>query len=150
VSATILDGEGRVANEMASVSNCLRVSIVTPCLREAETLVICIRKALAAIGESNADGEVIVAANGSTDGSEKIAHNEDARIVHITVRGYGAALPAGITAARGERVLMADADERYNFSDLPKFLGKLEAGADDRDSLSFIWACPSVVGPSHL
>jgi glycosyltransferase involved in cell wall biosynthesis len=106
------------------------VTIVMPCLNEAETLAICVRKALDAIREANCPGEVIVADNGSNDGSQQIAVEEGACVVHVPTRGYGAALLAGITAARGQYVLMADADDSYNFSDLPRFLAALEAGAD--------------------
>jgi glycosyltransferase involved in cell wall biosynthesis len=106
------------------------VSIVLPCLNEAETLATCIRKALAAIGEANCTGEVVIADNGSTDGSQQIAIAEGARLVDVPSRGYGAALVGGIASARGEYVLMADADDSYNFFDLPKFLARLQSGAD--------------------
>jgi glycosyltransferase involved in cell wall biosynthesis len=113
-----------------AVSAGFEVSIMMPCLNEAETLAICIQKALAAIIETKCRGEVIVADNGSTDGSQLIATSEGARVVDVPIRGYGAALLAGITASRAEYVLMADADDSYNFGDLPKFLAGLEAGAD--------------------
>ena len=106
------------------------ITIVMPCLNEAETLAVCIRKALAAISEAGSAGEVLIADNGSTDGSQKIAVEEGARLVEVPVRGYGAALMAGITAAHGKYVLMADADDSYNFFDLSKFLSSLDAGAD--------------------
>lgn len=113
----------------------LAVSIVMPCLNEAETLATCVRKALQVIREVNCPGEVVVADNGSTDGSQQIAVREGARSVNVPIPGYGAALLAGITAANGEYVLMADADDNYNFFDLPKFLKSLEAGADLASSL---------------
>lgn len=106
------------------------ISIVMPCLNEAETLAVCVRKARLAISEAGAQGEVIVADNGSTDGSQAIAEAEGARVVPVAVRGYGAALRAGIEAADSEFILMADADDSYDFSHLPRFLAALEAGSD--------------------
>jgi glycosyltransferase involved in cell wall biosynthesis len=108
----------------------IAVSIVMPCLNEAETLGICIKKALAAIEEAGVLGEVVVADNGSDDGSIEIATAEGARVIHVPVRGYGAALIAGFEGARGEYVLMADADDSYEFSHLPRFLDALNAGSD--------------------
>ena len=93
----------------------IAVSIVMPCLNEAETLATCVRKAIAAIGATGLEGEVLVADNGSTDGSQGIATREGARVVNVPVRGYGAALMAGIESARGEYILMADADDSYDF-----------------------------------
>ena len=90
-----------------------------PCLNEAETLAICIRKALAAITASGLSGEVVIADNGSADGSLEIAAAEGARVINVPVRGYGAALVAGIEGARGNYVLMADADDSYEFGHLP-------------------------------
>lgn len=108
----------------------LKVTILMPCLNEAETLAVCIRKALAAISAVGFSGEVIVADNGSTDGSQHIAQVERARLIHVPVRGYGAALMAGIEAARGEYILMADADDSYDFEHLPRFVSALDRGAD--------------------
>lgn len=119
-----------VFEEGDSVSTEVTISIVMPCLNEAETLATCIRKALDAVGASNRTGEVLIADNGSTDGSQQIAIDEGARVIDVPIRGYGAALMAGIANARGKYVLMADADDSYNFYDLPKFLASLEAGAD--------------------
>lgn len=101
-----------------------------PCLNEAETLAMCIRKASAAINERGCSGEVVIADNGSTDGSRQIAIDEGARLVEVPTRGYGAALMAGILASRGVYVLMADADDSYNFFDLSAFIASLDAGAD--------------------
>lgn len=106
------------------------ISVVMPCLNEAETLAVCIRKAVKAIDAAGVSGEVIVADNGSTDGSQAIAIREGARVVNVAVRGYGAALMAGINAACSEYILMADSDDSYNFSHLPRFLAALESGAD--------------------
>ena len=106
------------------------VSIVMPCLNEAETLATCIRKAKQALWEQEIDGEVIVADNGSTDGSQAIALREGARLVEVTARGYGNALIGGITAARGRYVIMGDADDSYDFLDVPSFVVKLREGYD--------------------
>jgi len=108
----------------------LLVTILMPCLNEAETLAFCVRQAVDALRDNNISGEVVVADNGSTDGSQKIATNEGARVVPVPVRGYGAALIAGIEAARGKYILMADADASYHFEHLPRFLPKLEEGYD--------------------
>jgi glycosyltransferase involved in cell wall biosynthesis len=108
----------------------LTVTILMPCLNEAETLAFCVRQAVTALRDNNVAGEVVVADNGSTDGSQKIATEEGARIVNVPTRGYGAALIAGIEAARGKYVLMADADASYHFEHLPRFLPKLDEGYD--------------------
>ena len=101
-----------------------------PCLNEAETLAICVDKALAALRANNIAGEVIVADNGSTDGSQAIAQQHGALVIPVPVRGYGAALSAGIQASRGTYVLMADADDSYEFAHIPRFLAELRNGAD--------------------
>ena len=108
----------------------LDVTILMPCLNEAETLAVCVRKAKAAIDELGRPGEVLIADNGSTDGSQAIAIAEGARVVPVPIRGYGAALLAGIQAAQGEFILMADADESYDFSHLPRFVAALESGPE--------------------
>jgi glycosyltransferase involved in cell wall biosynthesis len=106
------------------------VTILMPCLNEAETLAFCVRQAVASLRDNNVVGEVLIADNGSTDGSQKIAVEEGARVVAVPVRGYGAALMAGIENARGKYILMADADASYDFGHLPRFLAKLEQGDD--------------------
>jgi len=108
----------------------LDLTILMPCLNEAETLAFCVRQAVEAIRASNVSGEVLVADNGSTDGSQAIATAEGARVVDVPTRGYGAALIAGIEAARGRYILMADADASYHFEHLPRFLPKLDEGYD--------------------
>ena len=108
----------------------LAVTILMPCLNEAETLAFCVRQAVAALRDNNVAGEVVVADNGSSDGSQKIATEEGARVVNVPTRGYGAALIAGIEAARGKYILMADADASYHFEHLPRFLPKLDEGYD--------------------
>lgn len=106
----------------------LEVSVVIPCLNEANSLAFCVNKAIAAFRESSLRGEVVVADNGSTDGSIEIAKSCGARVVHVEERGYGAALQAGITAALGEFVVMGDADDSYDFSEVPKFVAKWREG----------------------
>jgi glycosyltransferase involved in cell wall biosynthesis len=114
----------------APVAGAVELSVVLPCLNEAETLETCVRKALASIARLGISGEVIVADNGSTDGSQDIARRSGARVVDIPVRGYGAALQGGIEAARGQFVIMADADDSYDLSGLDPFVSKLREGFD--------------------
>jgi glycosyltransferase involved in cell wall biosynthesis len=108
----------------------LELSIVIPCLDEAETLEACIRKALAAIDEHRLRAEILVADNGSTDGSQAIAERLGARVVPIASRGYGSALRGGIEAARGEFVVMADGDDSYDFGEVNRYVDKLREGYD--------------------
>jgi hypothetical protein len=108
----------------------LDLSVVLPCLNEAETLAVCIDKAHESLRRLNLVGEVVVADNGSTDGSQDIARAHGARVIDVPRRGYGAALRAGITAARGEHVLMADADDSYALDDLGEFVTALRGGAE--------------------
>jgi glycosyltransferase involved in cell wall biosynthesis len=110
--------------------NPVELTVVMPCLNEAETLAVCVDKALTALRDNGIAGEVVVADNGSSDGSQAIAAEHGARVVAVPMRGYGAALNAGITAARGRFVLMADADDSYNFAHIPRFLAELRKGAD--------------------
>src|SRR5689334_20828310 len=106
----------------------MELSVVLPCLNEAETLEICIRKAQASITRLGVTGEVIVADNGSTDGSQAIAGRLGARVVDVPIRGYGAALQGGIESARGRFVIMADADDSYDLGGLDPFVAKLREG----------------------
>jgi len=108
----------------------IELSVVMPCLNEQETVGICVRKARSTLHEAGIAGEVIVADNGSTDGSIELAAAEGARVINITDKGYGNALKGGIGAARGEYVLMADSDDSYEFGHIPRFLEQLRAGAD--------------------
>lgn len=110
--------------------NQLTLSIVMPCLNEADTLEVCLRKAFRGIENSGVEGEVIVADNGSTDGSIEIAERLGARVVSVPEKGYGSALMGGIASAIGEFVIMGDADDSYDFLEVPKFVEKLEAGAE--------------------
>ncbi len=106
----------------------IELSILMPCLNEAETLEICIKKAQKALEDLNVNGEVIIADNGSTDGSPEIAASLGARVVHVAEKGYGSALQGGIKAARGKYIIMGDADDSYDFTNLGPFLEKLRDG----------------------
>lgn len=108
----------------------IELSVVMPCLNEAETLGVCIQKAWKGLADGHCHGEVIVADNGSTDGSQKIAADLGCRVVAVSDRGYGSALMGGIEAAEGRYVLMGDADDSYDFLQIPRFLEKLRQGAD--------------------
>ena len=112
-----VDGEGPV-----------EVSIVMPCLNEADTLATCIAKAQRALDDRKIEGEIIVADNGSTDGSQEIATSMGARVIDVEAKGYGNALMGGIAAARGKFVIMGDADDSYDFLEVPKFVEKLREG----------------------
>ena len=106
----------------------LELSVVMPCLNEALTVGRCVAKAVACLKRLGVRGEVVVADNGSTDGSQELARAAGARVVPAKERGYGAALQAGIAAARGTYVIMGDADDSYDFSDLEPFLTRMRAG----------------------
>jgi hypothetical protein len=106
------------------------VSVVIPCLNEAQSIAFCVDKAFAAYKSADIRGEVVVADNGSTDGSIEIAEAHGARIVHATTRGYGNALKKGIEEARGEFIIMGDADDSYDFSEVPKFVEKWREGSE--------------------
>ena len=106
----------------------VEVSVVLPCLDEAETVGTCVRKALSALRELGIDGEVVVADNGSTDGSQALAERAGARVVDVAEPGYGSALLAGIEAAHGRYVVMADADDSYDLAGLGPFVAKLREG----------------------
>jgi glycosyltransferase involved in cell wall biosynthesis len=108
----------------------IELSVVMPCLNERETVGVCVRKAMSALKDAGIPGEVIVADNGSTDGSVELAQAEGARVVNIEQKGYGSALKGGILAARGKYVLMADSDDSYDFSHAPRFVQQLRTGSD--------------------
>jgi glycosyltransferase involved in cell wall biosynthesis len=108
----------------------LELSVVMPCLNEADSLEICIKKAQRALREHKIVGEIIVADNGSTDGSQTIADNLGARVVNIEDKGYGNALMGGFAAARGKFIIMGDADDSYDFTALKCFVTKLREGYD--------------------
>jgi glycosyltransferase involved in cell wall biosynthesis len=101
-----------------------------PCLNEAETLEVCIVKAQRALQEAHITGEIIIADNGSTDGSLRIAERFGAKVVNVQAKGYGSALMGGIAAASGQYVVMGDADDSYDFGHIPRFVEQLREGAD--------------------
>lgn len=106
------------------------LSIVMPCLNEADTLETCIKKATACLVENNIQGEIIIADNGSTDGSQEIAVRNGARVVNVQKKGYGSALQGGIEEAQGKYIIMGDADDSYDFLNLYPFVKKLREGYD--------------------
>jgi glycosyltransferase involved in cell wall biosynthesis len=106
----------------------LELTILMPCLNEAETLAVCIGKARGFLQRTGIAGEVVIADNGSSDGSQEVAEREGARVVPVSLRGYGAALAAGIEAARGRYVIMGDADDSYDFANLDAFVAALREG----------------------
>ncbi len=106
------------------------LTILMPCLNEAETLATCIGKARQYLEESGVHGEIVIADNGSTDGSQQIARENGARVVDVPERGYGAALIGGCNAALGKYVIMGDADDSYDFLHLGPFVEKLRQGYD--------------------
>jgi hypothetical protein len=108
----------------------LELTILMPCLNEAETLAGCVGEAMRALREQNISGEVVVADNGSTDGSQEIATRLGARVVPVTAKGYGHALQGGIAAARGRCILMGDSDGSYDFTHAGRFVAKLNEGWD--------------------
>src|ERR1041385_3561969 len=126
VSHALRYASGTVATDSESTQP--EVSVVMPCLNEADTLATCIAKAQRAFADHGIDGEVVIADNGSTDGSQAIAEGRGARVIAVAARGYGNALMGGIAAARGRYVIMGDADDSYDFLELPRFVQKLRQG----------------------
>lgn len=116
-----------VSEPLTGVS-AIEVSIVIPCLNEAETIATVVREARAALVASGIAGEIIVADNGSSDRSREIAREHGARVVPVEARGYGAALMGGIAASRGRYIIMGDADASYDFASIPDFVSQLRAG----------------------
>src|SRR5438045_2434771 len=106
------------------------VSVVIPCLNEANSIGICVEKAQKAFNDGGLRGEVVVADNGSTDGSTQIAEKLGARVITVQQRGYGSALKAGIRAARGAFIVMGDADDSYDFGEVPRFVDEWRKGND--------------------
>ena len=106
------------------------MTILMPCLNEAETIGVCIQKAQQFLQKEQVQGEVLIADNGSTDGSQDIARALGARVIHVSARGYGAALKSGIAQAQGQYIIMGDADDSYDFLNLMPFLSKLREGYD--------------------
>jgi glycosyltransferase involved in cell wall biosynthesis len=133
--ATVLarfSGAARQVGETAAASEdyALEVSVVMPCLNEADTVGSCVAKARQALESHGLAGEVIVADNGSSDDSRGIAERAGARVVPVAGRGYGSALMGGISAARGRYVIMGDADDSYDFGQVPRFVERLREGYD--------------------
>ncbi len=106
----------------------IELTILMPCLNEVETVGVCVEKAMGYLTSRNIEGEVLVADNGSTDGSQDVAQMAGARIVHVNEPGYGNALRGGLTVAQGEKVIMGDADDSYDFTALDPFFHKLNEG----------------------
>jgi len=108
----------------------VELTVVMPCLNESETVATCVRKAIGFLADAGISGEVVVADNGSTDGSQRLAEEAGARVVPVCDKGYGNALMGGIEAARGKYVIMGDADDSYDFTNLMPFVEELRNGAD--------------------
>ncbi len=123
----ILPAEVAVA---VSAPSSTRVSVVIPCLDEAETIAECVTTARAVLDENHLEGEVVVVDNGSTDGSGDLARSAGAIVVEERRRGYGSAYLAGLAAARGDYIVMVDADLTYDFREIPSFVKELEDGAE--------------------
>jgi glycosyltransferase involved in cell wall biosynthesis len=121
---------GLTGDKTDAVSGPVEVSVVIPCLNEADTIGICVQKALAAMAGEKIRGEVVVADNGSTDGSDIIAAALGARVIPVSAKGYGSALMAGIRAASGRYIIMGDADDSYDFGEIPRFVMRLRDGFD--------------------
>jgi glycosyltransferase involved in cell wall biosynthesis len=120
----------RSENDLGTPDLPPEVSVVIPCLNEADTLANCIQKATRALGSYAIQGEIIVADNGSTDGCIEIATRMGARVVSVELKGYGNALMGGISQARGKFIIMGDADESYDFEEIPRFVEQLRKGYD--------------------
>jgi glycosyltransferase involved in cell wall biosynthesis len=130
-ASELLSGTKEAANwKPELITELPELSIIMPCLNEAETLAVCIEKAQTSLRECNIKGEVLIADNGSTDGSQEIALKMGARVVAVEAKGYGSALMGGIAAARGKYIIMGDADDSYDFANLAPFVEKLREGHD--------------------
>jgi glycosyltransferase involved in cell wall biosynthesis len=125
-----IDQERRWLPDAGAKPSEIRVSVVIPCLNEASNIQECVRRAHAALAQAGMPGEVVVADNDSEDDSAELARAAGARVVHEPRRGYGSAYLAGFAAARGEFIVMGDADLTYDFNEIPHFVEHLEAGAD--------------------
>ncbi len=117
-------------DEHSQSAGVIELSVVMPCLNEADTIATCIQKVQRVFADHNISGEVVIGDNGSNDGSQDIARQLGARVINVPRRGYGSALMGGIAEARGEFVIMGDADDSYDFLEIPKFVDQLRAGSD--------------------
>src|SRR5258705_6155961 len=124
---TTLASEGTLP-EATGGSHPVEVSVVIPCLNEANSLASCVDKAMKAVQAAGLGGEVVVADNGSADGSIQIAEEHGARVIRVAEQGYGAALRAGIANSHGPYIIMGDADDSYDFTEVPRFVEKLREG----------------------
>ena len=118
----------RYADSATPDAHVFEVSVVIPCLNEAQSIGLCVDKALQAFRAAGISGEVVVSDNGSSDGSPDIASQHGARVVHAGLRGYGQALRAGVDAARGQFIIIGDADDSYDFLEVPRFVAKWREG----------------------
>jgi len=124
----------------------MELTILMPCLNEAETLAACIQKARLGLARAGVQGEVLIADNGSTDGSVAIAEKLGARVVLVKEKGYGSALRGGIEAARGQWAMMGDADDSYDFSKIEGFVQKFR----EVTTWSWVVGCPVAAAPFCL
>jgi glycosyltransferase involved in cell wall biosynthesis len=130
ISSVVAQTGRQLETDAPSDSAPIELTILMPCLNEAETLATCIQKARQFLQQQGVRGEVLIADNGSTDGSQQIAAELGARVIDVPVRGYGAALSCGSAAARGAYIIMGDSDDSYDFTDLSSFLARLREGYD--------------------
>jgi hypothetical protein len=130
VSALVLDFARDQLDSAVPSEDLLELTIMMPCLNEAETIEVCVSKAMGFLARTGISGEVLIADNGSTDGSQKMAEALGARVVQVFERGYGAALMGGMKASHGRYVIMGDADDSYDFENLDKMVEALRGGAD--------------------
>jgi glycosyltransferase involved in cell wall biosynthesis len=128
--ASITDPSAPTVSSTPAEAKQLLVSVVIPCLDEAASIGRCVELARNVLDDNDLPGEVVVVDNGSTDGSAELAERAGARVVQEQRRGYGSAYLAGFAAARGAYLVMADADLTYDFNDIPRFLERLEGGAE--------------------
>jgi glycosyltransferase involved in cell wall biosynthesis len=127
---TAVDGATTISASKLNDSGEIQLSVVMPCLNEVDTLEVCIKKAEQGIREANIPGEIVIADNGSTDGSPDLARSLGARVVNVSAKGYGNALMGGIDAAKGRFIIMGDADDSYDFREIPRIVAKLREGYD--------------------
>src|SRR5689334_12096053 len=128
--ASVTDESAATVAATPAATTQLLVSVVIPCLNEAASIERCVELARNTLDDNGLSGEVIVVDNGSTDGSAELAERAGARVIHEQRRGYGSAYLAGFAAARGAYIVMADADLTYDFNDIPRFVERLEDGAE--------------------